>query len=133
MTPATTRAWILLSVPDTGGQLDKVIGMADALNHAIPTDLELRDSLGWLRSAGLIQKEGNIFLRTPDGNRLVSQHQSKHRAVFKLWDAVAESLEQLSVTDYQEEQLAEESIQAAHAKYHREFRKLNRKLSGKDI
>ncbi len=113
--------------------MEEVIGMADALNHAIPTDLELRDSLGWLRSAGLIQKEGKFFLRTPDGNRLVSQHQSKHRAVFKLWDAVAESLEQLSVTDYQEEQLAEESIQAAHAKYHREFRKLNRKLSGKDI
>ena len=55
--------WILMSVSlthgDDGASLDELIGAADAMNHAIPTEGELSRSLTRLVSCGiLIEDDG---------------------------------------------------------------------------
>jgi len=60
-------AWLFAATADSDGgtSLSRLLGAADALNHAIPTRAELSSGLGALVSAGLIE-------RTPDGFRTTS-------------------------------------------------------------
>jgi hypothetical protein len=57
--------WILMSVFLTHGEdgacLDDVIGAADAMNHAIPTQGELSRSLTRLASCGVLSENGGPY------------------------------------------------------------------------
>jgi hypothetical protein len=49
-------AWLLAAVDwSGGGDLAKIIGAADAINHAIPTDEEIEHSIRILDGAGLVR------------------------------------------------------------------------------
>lgn len=49
----TSDGWILRSIAATGSTLRGVIGVADYLNHAIPTEEEFTGAVGRLVAAGL--------------------------------------------------------------------------------
>ena len=54
------------------------------------------------------------------------------RYAFDLWDALAAALEQIVVTDYQQENLSPEEVNAAHQAYSREFQRIYKKLKARD-
>ncbi|MDJ0926861.1 MAG: hypothetical protein QNJ73_04340 [Gammaproteobacteria bacterium] len=132
MTPAKTRAWILLAVPTRGGDLSQLLGRADGLNKAIPTHAELTDSLGWLRAARLITGDVTNLSRTPQGRELVDRLGRQSQHAFDLWDALAEALQEMAITDYQQENLSPDDVNAAHQAYSREFQRIYKKLKERD-
>lgn len=42
MTKTEIYAWILISIPESGGSLQDVISKADSINRAIPTQEEFK-------------------------------------------------------------------------------------------
>ena len=65
-------AWIFLAIGHGGGctrwvRLSEVIGMADGLNHSIPTTSELATSISNLTAAGLVERQGTDTRLTPAG------------------------------------------------------------------
>ena len=88
MDAAETRAWIFLSVPEEPAPVAEVLARADGINHAIPTDEQLRTSLRWLQKQGLVCKEGRQYSLTESGVALRRRQRSS--MFFKLWDDVAE-------------------------------------------
>lgn len=101
MTVEDTYAWILLSVFEEFGTLNDIIGMADAINHAIPTDSELKNSLGWLELKGLIHKEGRRYALTETGKLLLRDAQKDSQTIMETWRVVTEKIRVLGVRDEQ--------------------------------
>jgi len=132
VTPAQVRAWILLAVPATGGDLSQVIGMADALNKAIPTHAELADSLGWLRATGLVESAPNDYRRTRDGRDLVARLEARSEHAFELWDSLAEELQKSAAPGYQLDELTADDVDAAYDAYRRAFAAKYQELSDDD-
>jgi len=132
MTPAQVRAWILLSVPATAGDLSQVIGMADALNKAIPTHAELADSLGWLRATGLVESATDTYRRTRNGHDLVSRLEASSEHAFELWDKLTEALQQMPAPGYELDSLTTNEVDAAYDKYSRDFQAKYKELSEQD-
>jgi predicted transcriptional regulator len=86
MHPASCHALILLSVPETSASLDQIIGVADAINHAIPTHAELADSLGFLIGVDLVAKADQRYSLTSLGVALLARARNPPPAsVFELW------------------------------------------------
>ena len=88
MDAAQTHAWIFLSVPEEPAPLEEVLARADGINHAVPTDDELRTSLRWLQKQDLVCKNGRQYSLTDSGAALRRRQRSS--MFFKLWDDVAE-------------------------------------------
>jgi predicted transcriptional regulator len=85
---AETRAWIFLSVPEQSGLIADIIAMADGINHAIPTQDELRQSLRWLQKRGLVCRDGRRHRLTDLGITL--RRSTSASNIFKTWDIVAD-------------------------------------------
>ncbi len=133
MTLPMTRAWILLSIPNEGGDLISILWRADGINKAIPTAVELNDGLGWLRTADLIKINGAIYSKTESGNNLIVQCDQKSKSIFDLWDKISESLESIPISEFELEKLSETEVEVAYKKYHKEFRETYEKLKKEDI
>src|SRR5690242_10909572 len=91
--PVFTRAdaWILAALAlchrEEGATLDAIISAADYLNHAIPTQEELKTALGKLERAGLAKAKGECFLL--DGDALGFRAKLERVAAFR-WIEKAE-------------------------------------------
>lgn len=134
MNDLTTFAWILLSVPPEGGELQHIIRTADAINHALPTPDELRRSFGWLKNRDLLRREGEHFSLTDAGKTLVSRARtaSHGQGMMETWRAVASELERLSSDSAPLEELAIEEIRRAEAAYHKLFWQRYKELRERD-
>jgi hypothetical protein len=119
MTESTTLAWILYSISDGGSTLRAIIGMADAINHSIPTHKELQTSLGWLQARGLVIKEGELFARTKAGSQLFSR--CKGSNVHEAWDMVSEQLETMIGVPAAPEKITIEETTSAYNAYREEM------------
>ena len=68
------EAWIFLSIGDAArwgdATLDRIIGAADANNHAIPSVDEFEQAVGQLLGAGLITATPEPYSLTPEGLQL---------------------------------------------------------------
>jgi len=60
MTDAQTFSWILLAVHEKGSTRRQISEMADAINHAVPTQQEIQTSLRWLQERGLVCMDGSF-------------------------------------------------------------------------
>src|SRR6266849_504182 len=85
---ARTYAWIFLSVSEQPTALTDIIAMADAINHAIPTQSELQQSFRWLREHDLVRKEGKRYSLTAAGSALRVRASSS--TIMRTWENVAE-------------------------------------------
>ena len=130
MTEPQTHAWIFLSVPEQPAALQDVIAMADAINHAIPSDRELRGSLGWLVAQGLIRKDGRRYLLTPEGIALRTETSKK--LMMKTWDAVTAKFAVRTTASISQEDLAPKDITAAYDAYRENFQAAYKKLTEKE-
>ncbi len=110
-------AWMLLAVPAEPKPLSYVLGMADGLNKLIPMLDELRDSLGWLQTAGLIEIESQQFRRTPKGNELITTCEVDCRHAFDLWDKLDVALQSIDVDNAAPFGLTEDELEAGYEEY----------------
>jgi len=115
MTDIRTYAWIFLSVSEQPTLLQKIIAVADGINHAIPMQDELQKSFGWLQAQGLVKKEGKNYLLTESGAELTKS--ISYRSIMKVWDAITENFAQLPEVDFQLEDISVAEIKAAYNSY----------------
>jgi predicted transcriptional regulator len=83
-----THAWIFLSVPEQLAPLTDIVAMADAINHAVPTQSELQQSFRWLQARGLVCKEGKRYSLTTAGKTL--RDHSSSSMIMETWHNVTE-------------------------------------------
>ena len=87
MDDAQTRGWIFLAVPEQPAALTDVIAMADAINHAIPTQQELRQSFDWLEAHGLVARVGRRYSLTESGVAL--RRRASSSTIMGTWENIA--------------------------------------------
>lgn len=126
MTESETFAWILLSVP-ANETLRDLIGMADAINRAIPTHRELQMSLGWLASRDLVLRNGrNIFL-TQRGIELLARVKAENTSLRAL-EMIAAELDCLRGEAAPLDDVTVEELNSAYAAYGEYFKEMLRAL-----
>ena len=132
MTLEMTRAWIFLAAPRTPGELASIIAIADSLNKSMPTRSELSDSLGWLRAAGLVDKNGSRFVRTAAGSQLVATCERGSKGASQVWDKVAANFRLRSIPHFKPEAIGEEELAMAIKANSKANATTVRKLGDKD-
>jgi hypothetical protein len=71
-------AWVLAAVERSdGGDLAKIIGAADAIDHAIPTDEEMEHAIRFLGAAGLVRYSATSMWLTAEGRSLCKRTEPK--------------------------------------------------------
>lgn len=89
MTLAQTYAWIFYAIGLASHKeavnYAKIAIMADGINHAVPTQKEMRLSLMWLESQNLIQKEGTKFKLNDAGSKLLQDASSSEKTTIGVW------------------------------------------------
>ena len=94
MATEKTNSWIFLAVAmassETPTKLNGIIGVADGINHAIPTHKELQSAFSWLSKQGLISKEGKKYQLTDKGLALFKEASAKSNLIFGMWDYLKE-------------------------------------------
>jgi hypothetical protein len=92
-TPAI--AWILLAIEFTGlerpGLID-ILHAAEAIDHSVPTEQELRSSLRLLTSHSLLAKQGKSFQLTDSGQALLRSANIDAMNIFEAWRALEEKI-----------------------------------------
>jgi hypothetical protein len=86
---AQTIAWILYAVAMASGSEPAsradISMLADAINHAVPTQQELSGSLRRLEALGLVEAKGRHFALTADGAAMLENAQASAKFVSKVW------------------------------------------------
>lgn len=89
----STDAWILAALAlahgKDGAGREGIISSADYLNHAIPTAEELKTALAKFEAAGILQKNGDLFLLIGKGADFL---QTLAKLQHHKWMAKAEEL-----------------------------------------
>jgi hypothetical protein len=126
------NAWILLSIGEAAtGRLQDILGAADAINHAVPTLRELRDSIGRLRAQGLVAKERDGYVLTAQGRAMISGVQSSE-SKFDRWTRLAAALSQRPSRPFEPEPLDPDEVRRADNAHARDFWKAYRELRKRD-
>ena len=130
MTPETINSWIFLAVAMASNEssvtLRDIIGVADGINHAIPTHKELQTAFGWLSKQGLISKEGKKYRLTEKGVALHREASAKSKRIFGVWDFLKDRFSTLN-SEADIDSLTAEEVDVAYNKYNKEFWKEFRK------
>lgn len=96
MTENETRSWIFLATAlasqEEPADLNAISMIADGINHAIPTEKELRTSLTWLTNKRLILKQGRKYTLTTIGLTKYNDANSKTKVLLKIWDNLNKKL-----------------------------------------
>lgn len=91
-----TISWIFLatalSSQESGAKLDGISLLADGINHAVPTQKELQESLKWLRTKELIKEDQNEYSLTDSGIKLIQEAKKKSNILLKQWDILETDL-----------------------------------------
>lgn len=135
MPAETINSWIFLAVAvassESPATLDKIIGVADAINHAIPTHKELQNAFGWMSKQNLILKEDKKYRLTNKGIILYTEASAKSQRIFGVWDILKEHFSNLD-SEAEVNSLTSEEVEIACRKYNREFWKKHRRNHSKE-
>jgi hypothetical protein len=86
----SSDCWILLSVvwryPIGPASLPDILGMADAINHAIPTLEELEGALNRLLASGHIDRREAGFVPTELALDAVARVTTSRKPILDIWD-----------------------------------------------
>ncbi len=131
MQPLRAHAWIFLTLSDEPSARTDMIGVADAIDHAVPTREELQDSLGWLIANGLVAKEGQAYRYTEKGAGLRSDADQRSGTAQAAWNQVEKRLQQIAQPAQSSDEIAPEDYDRAVKAYEQWFRDTYRLLTGK--
>lgn len=97
MTEAQTYAWIFYAASaaanNQGAKHREIEAVADGINHALPTEKEMRASLEWTESRGLLRRVGRVIQLTDKGRTFASKFTGKPGSVMKTWDRITAAFE----------------------------------------
>ena len=87
-----TVAWIFYSIA-LGSQAVPVnrrdiSSIADGINHAVPNESELTNSIRYLIALGFIEQTGKLFSLTPSGLAIVASARENNLAARSVWQAL---------------------------------------------
>jgi len=92
----STAAWIFLAVhyacSKTGAGLRDIEAAADGINHAIPTQEELRSSFKILLDREFLTKHGKRYFLTTEGQNLITEAQDQSKTVMGVWSFLSARL-----------------------------------------
>ena len=104
--------------------------MADGINHAIPTQQELRQSFGWLQRHNLIRKDAKKYALTEAGSALRTR--SSAATVMKTWDAVTAHFAAMPTCNAEPDDVSEADVATAYTKYKKWFWQTYKNLKSND-
>lgn len=122
MSFALVHAWILRSIGAAGSRLDELIGMADAIMHAIPTTTELEGSLGWLEQKGFLRFEEGRWHLEPSASELLHSCSRQGSGFMEELRRLETEFEKMDPVPTQFHQLTDAEVHQAFEKYKWEFR-----------
>ena len=124
--------WILMTIPinKDGVDLEGIIGRADAINHAIPTDEEIEGAITRCLQANIIKKIDDKYVFTDNYLKIFDKLWEKSKNVFDMWKIVEEYLSKSDLKKMNSDELKlklnESSI--AHKKYSETFWKMYKEI-----
>lgn len=134
MSSEMVNSWIFLAVAMASQKsptpLDGIIGVADGINHAIPTHKELQNAFGWLSKQGLILKKGKKYQLTEKGLILYKEANEKSKSIFGLRDYLENEFSKLP-SEISIDSLTDEEADAAYNKYKERYKEYNRRNKSK--
>lgn len=90
-------AWIFLCIPLEGPGTDRknILGTADYINHAVPTEQELEGALKRGMEAGLLVSEDGRYHFSEKYRKQMKKIFNSSKNIFKVWDELEKFLETL--------------------------------------
>lgn len=89
MTDIQTISWIFLATALATNtkptDISGISSVADGINHAVPTQKELRTSISWLTTQGLIIKQGKNYELTSKGKLEYETASKNTQTLMKVW------------------------------------------------
>jgi len=84
-----TISWIFLAISlaseVTPAKLDSISTIADGINHAVPTQKELQNSIRWLTSKNLVVKESGKYFLSENGKKIIERAKSEPTVLLSIW------------------------------------------------
>lgn len=90
-------AWIFLCIPLEGPGTDRksILGTADYINHAVPTEQELEGALTRGTEAGLIASRDERYFFSEKYRKQMKKIFKSSKNIFKVWDEMEKFLNNL--------------------------------------
>ncbi len=96
MNQNSNNSWIFLSIALVSQQMpssiEEVIDSADYINHVIPDDTVLLESIDWLKINGLIEFELNKYKLSKKGLSILNQSRKSSKQIYKNLEAISSIL-----------------------------------------
>ena len=97
MQEARTLSWILYALDgasaNEGAKCRDISLVADGINHAVPSQKEMNESLKWLCQNKLAVKVGSFYKVTDDGKLFLSNAHSSSATITGVWQALTLQVE----------------------------------------
>jgi predicted transcriptional regulator len=92
MTNLETTFWIFLAlaISSQNNPTDYagISQIADGINHVIPSQKEMQNSISWLINQKLILKVAGKYSLTETGNKIYTETQNETKILLKMWKSV---------------------------------------------
>ena len=99
MQEVRTLSWILYALDgasgSNGANCNAISEVADGINHAVPTQKEMNESLKWLSQNKLATKVGSYYMVTNEGKRLLTNARMHSDTVSGVWKALTFQIEKI--------------------------------------
>lgn len=96
MTESEIKSWIFLATAlasqEEPTDLKTISLIADGINHAVPTEKELKTSLTWLSNNRLVLKQGRKYTLTAFGLSKFKDANSGTKVLLKIWSNLNKKL-----------------------------------------
>ncbi len=94
-----TTSWLFLALSLSSqkepASLEGISQIADAINHAVPTQKEMQSSLSWLLKQGLIITVAEKYSLTESGNKIFIATQNETNVLLKMWKSIEDKFNEL--------------------------------------
>jgi len=96
MTLAQTYSWIFYAIglasKDGAAKHSAIEEVADGINHAVPTQKEIRSSITWLVSESLVMKEGKGYILSQTGKDLLKSSSANVGTAMGVWEKLEKQI-----------------------------------------
>ncbi|WP_026728351.1 hypothetical protein [Flavobacterium denitrificans] len=97
MRNAEILSWIFLALAisskDSPVGFASISQIADGINHSVPNEKEIQNSLTWLKNHGLVLKLKNKYSLTEIGKEMFSDAQNTTETLLKMWEHLEKKIQ----------------------------------------
>ncbi|WP_395058278.1 hypothetical protein [Flavobacterium sp.] len=103
MTNLETTSWIFLALAISSQKApidyNGISQIADGINHSVPTQKEMQNSLSWLINQKFILKVDEKYLLTEAGNKIFTITQNESKTLLKIWKNIEDIFNELKIIE----------------------------------